>query len=103
AGIADLVLGLHSTAQDQFFSLGAQCNASVVLNNAYSGNLTPYIDACGPGGTAGNCGAQGNGAAAIYQEHASPVHPHTLTVRPGVFFERNNPSRFQVFIPLFPI
>ena len=102
-GIADLVLGLHSTTGDQFFSLGNQCNASVVLNNAYSGTLTPYIDACGPGGTPGNCGAQGNGAAVIYQENAGLVNPPTITVQPGVFFQQSNPTPFQVFLPLFHI
>jgi hypothetical protein len=102
AGIADLVLGLHSTGGDQTFSLGAQCNATLVLDNAYSGNLTPFIDACGAGGTPGLCGVQGNGAAVIYRENPSLVNPPTITVQPGAFFQANNPT-FQVFIPLFPI
>ena len=104
AGIADLVLGLHDPqqAQDQFFSLGSACNASVVLDNVYAGNLTPYIDACGPGGTPGLCGAQGGGPV-VYRENPDLVQPATVAVQPGVFFDSNNRQAFQVFIPLFPI
>ena len=102
AGIADLVLGFHSTVGDQNFALGSACNASVILDNVYSGALTPYIDACGPGGTPGLCGFQG-GALPIYREDPSLVNPTTITVQPGVFFQAANPTPFQVFIPLFPI
>ena len=102
AGIADLVLGFQSTQGAQTFSLGSSCNASVVLNNVYSGSLTPYIDACGPGGTPGLCGMAG-GAPAIYRENPALVSPTTLTVQPGVFFQQGNPTPFQVFIPLFHI
>ncbi|HZJ54650.1 MAG TPA: hypothetical protein VFD38_10970 [Myxococcaceae bacterium] len=102
AGITDLALGFHSMQGDQNFSLGSACNASVVLDNVYAGNLTPYIDACGPGGTPGLCGLQGGGTA-IYREDPSLVNPPTITVQPGAFFQAVNPTPFQVFIPLFPI
>ncbi|HET9156322.1 MAG TPA: hypothetical protein VFN91_06620 [Myxococcaceae bacterium] len=106
AGIADLVLGFQSTQGGQpsvqTFSLGSSCNASVVLNNVYTGSLTPYIDACGPGGTPGLCGMQG-GAQAIYRENPALVNPPTVTVQPGVFFQQSNATPFQVFIPLFHI
>jgi len=106
AGIADLVLGFQSTVNGQpfiqTFSLGSSCNASVVLNNVYTGSLTPYIDACGPGGTPGLCGMQG-GAQAIYRENPALVNPPTVTVQPGVFFQQSNATPFQVFIPLFHI
>ena len=102
AGIADLVLGFPSTSGTQTFSLGSSCNASVVLNNVYSGTFAPYIDACGPGGTPGLCGAQG-GSPAIYRENPALVNPTTVTVHPGVFFQQSNPTPFQVFIPLFHI
>jgi hypothetical protein len=102
AGIEDLVLGFPSAQGPQTFSLGAACNASVVLYNVYSGSLTPYIDACGPGGTAGLCGMTG-GAPAIYREDPSLVNPPTVTVQPGAFFQVNSATAFQVFIPLFHI
>ncbi|HEY1909208.1 MAG TPA: hypothetical protein VGG91_24400, partial [Myxococcaceae bacterium] len=78
------------------------CNASVVLDNVYSGTWTPYIDACGPGGTSGLCGLQG-GATPIYRENPALVSPTTVTVQPGRFFQTSNAAAFQVFIPLFPI
>jgi hypothetical protein len=103
AGIADLVLGFFTQqAQGQTFSLGSACNASVVLDNVYSGTWTPYIDACGPGGTSGLCGLQG-GATPIYRENPALVSPTTVTVQPGRFFQTSNAAAFQVFIPLFPI
>jgi hypothetical protein len=106
AGIADLVLGFQSTVNGQpsfqSFGVGSACNASVTLNNVYAGSLTPYIDACGPGGTPGLCGMNG-GAQAIYRENPSLVNPQTVTVQPGVFFQQSNPTPFQVFIPLFHI
>lgn len=103
AGIADLVLGFQpAQGSPQTFSLGASCNASVVLDNVYSGGLTPYIDACGPGGTPGLCGMTG-GAPAIYREDPSLVNPPTVTVQPGAFFQASNATPFQVFIPLFHI
>ena len=102
SGIADLVLGFPSAQGSQTFSLGSQCNANVILDNVYSGTVSPYIDACGPGGTPGLCGLQG-GAAPIYREDPSLVNPTSITVQPGVFFQAANPTPFQVFIPLFPI
>ena len=102
AGIADLVLGFHSNQGDQTFSLGSACNARVVLDNVYSGVSTPFIDACGPGGTAGLCGLTGGGTP-IYRENPDLVSPTTVNVQPGVFFQAGNPTPFQVFIPLFPI
>jgi len=102
AGIADLVLGFQSVDGPQTFSVGAACNASVILDNVYSGSLTPYIDACGPGGTPGLCGMSG-GAPAIYREDPTLVNPTTLTVQPGAFFQAANPIPFQVLIPLFHI
>jgi hypothetical protein len=102
AGIADLVLGFPGAQGPQTFSLGSSCNASVTLNNVYSGTLTPYIDACGPGGTPGLCGMTG-GAAPIYRENPALVNPTTITVQPGVFFQQSNATPFQVFIPLFHI
>jgi hypothetical protein len=102
AGIADLVLGFFAQAPGQTFSLGSACNASVVLDNVYSGTWTPYIDACGPGGTPGLCGLQG-GATPIYQENPNLVSPPTVSVQAGKFFQANNAAAFQVFIPLFPV
>ncbi|HET9034879.1 MAG TPA: hypothetical protein VFN45_01695, partial [Myxococcaceae bacterium] len=102
-GIGDLTLGFHpAQGNDQNFALGSACNASVVLDNVYAGNLTPYIDACGPGGTPGLCGFTGGGTV-IYRENPGLVSPSTVTVQPGVFFQAANPTPFQVFIPLFPL
>jgi len=100
AGITDLVLGFQSVDGPQTFALGSSCNASVILDNVYSGSLTPYIDACGPGAPAGSCGFQGGGTP-IYREDPTLVNPQTLTVQPGAFFQAGNPTPFQVFIPLF--
>jgi hypothetical protein len=100
AGITDLVLGFQSVDGPQTFALGSSCNASVILDNVYSGSLTPYIDACGAGTPAGTCGLQGGGTP-IYREDPTLVNPQTLTVQPGAFFQAGNPTPFQVFIPLF--
>ena len=103
ANIADLVLGFHAAGvEDQDFWLGASCNASVVLDNVYSGTLTPFINACGPSNTPGLCGLPG-GATPIYQQAADLVNPPTIVVQPGAFFEVNDPTPFQVFLPLFHI
>jgi hypothetical protein len=103
AAIADLVLGLHpAQGSDQSFALGSACNADVVLDNVYVGNLTPYIDACASNGTPGLCGFQGGGTV-VYREDPSLVSPATVTVQPGAFFQSANPTPFQVFIPLFPL
>ena len=95
AGITDLVLGF--SPQGQSFSLGAACNASVILDNVYSGTWTPYIDACGAGTVPGTCTA----TTALYQEDPTRVNPPTVTVQPGAFFNSGQPTAFQVFIPLF--
>jgi len=103
AGIADLVLGF-ATQQEQgsTFSLGASCNASVVLDNVLTGTWFPYIDACGPGGAAGSCGAQ-SGGPVVYRENPALVNPQTVSVQPGKFFDSTQPAAFNVFIPLFHI
>lgn len=103
AGIADLVLGFFTAqAAGPTFGLGSSCNASVVLDNVYSGTWTPYIDACAAGGTAGSCGLTG-GPKPIYREDPSLVSPPSVTVRPGAFFDSTRATDFQVFIPLFRI
>ena len=103
AGIADLVLGFHPLqGNDQTFALGSSCNASVVLDNVYAGSMTPYIDACGSGGTPGLCGFTGGGTV-IYREDPTLVSPPTAEVQAGVFFQAANATPFQVFIPLFPL
>ena len=101
AGIADLVLGF-ATQQEQgsTFSLGPSCNASVILDNVLTGTWLPYIDACGPGGTAGSCGQQGGGPI-VYREDPSRVNPPSVTVQPGTFFSASQAAAFNVFIPLF--
>jgi hypothetical protein len=99
AGITDLVLTFQSPDGPQSFALGSSCNASVVLDNVYSGNLTPQIDACGQGTSAGTCGQ--TGTSPTYREDPALVNPPTLTVQAGAFFQAGNPTPFQVFIPLF--
>jgi hypothetical protein len=103
AGITDLVLGFSATGvSDETFSLGSTCNGSVVLDNVYSGTLTPFINACGPSNAPGLCGLTG-GATPIYRQAANLVNPPTVVVQPGAFFEAGNPTPFQVFLPLFHI
>jgi len=100
AGLTDLVLGF-ATQQEQgsTFSLGANCNASVVLDNVLTGTWFPYIDACGPGTAPGTCTLQ----TGIYREDPSLVNPQTVTVQPGKFFDSTQAAAFNVFIPLFHI
>lgn len=102
-GIADMVLGFYASSPGDgpAFSLGNSCNASVILDNVQAGTWTPYIDACGPGGTAGQCGLPGNAAPVIYREDPARVQPPQISVTPGQFFDPASPVPFQVFLPLF--